>query len=126
MRDIAKLDEVALLALGVDKVTVKAFRTILNAVQITLPEVADQTETNAANVNGINESVLSLQDIVMLLQGAPANHAQMSSFEQDKQLAPVAQMAQQVEFLQTEVRQLAEQQLVLMNLINELKQGTML
>lgn len=59
MRDIARLDEPTMYALGFDRPTVNAFQHILTAVgkvidAPTLPETVAETQVNTANVSDID------------------------------------------------------------------------
>lgn len=52
-RDLAKLDEPAMFALGFDRVTVKAFTQILEAVQGTLPEVVAESGSTVVTLSSL-------------------------------------------------------------------------
>lgn len=147
-QQITKLNESSLRTVF-DPVTVKA---LANAVRVTgndtesptVPEVADQVDQTDIVVAALQQQVGLLQDLIAILQSQPANIPQDISVLDALGLTPVAQQYPPIEFLQTEVRQLSErlsqfsehlttevrqladQQIVNAQLIQELKQGTML
>lgn len=145
---ITKLNESSLRTVF-DPVTAKA---LANAVRIagnetdsiTVPQVAEQADNTDILVATLQQQVTLLQDLIAILQSEPVAIPQDNTIAEAFGLMPVMQMPQQVEFLQTEVRQIAErlaqvsehfttevrqiadQQIVNSNLIQELRQGTML
>lgn len=139
---ITKLNESSLLALGMDRPTVKALTHLLKQVGSelnaeTLPEVAAQAGTTAATLQSIAIDLANAIESLSLLStlptaepmSMPGNLAPLSPAEpmqMQGDQSPVVQLVQAVEVLQTEVRQIAEQQVLLMTLINEIQQGTML
>lgn len=141
---ITKLNESSLLALGMDRPTVKALTHLLKQVGSelnaeTLPEVAAQAGTTAATLQSIAIDLANAIESLSLLSTlpttepmqpldnlAPLSLAEPMQMQMQGDQSPVVQLVQAVEVLQTEVRQIAEQQVLLMTLINEIQQGTML
>lgn len=93
MRDLARLDEPAMFALGFDRVTVKAFAQILEAVQTTLPEVVDQGGTTVITVN-------SLQ---LLVDGALARLALAEAELDDAPAPPDAALLRRIAELEAQI-----------------------
>lgn len=137
---ITKLNESSLRALGFDQPTVKALAHLLRQVGTTpggatLPDVAMQAENTAISVNQLAIELAGALEALALMMTRPADvlptaqddlaPVALAAVERDD-LTPVAQLAAMVEYLQTEVRHLADQQVVNYNLIQELRQGTML
>lgn len=124
---ITKLNESTLRALGFDLPTVKALAHLLRQVgatpgATTLPDVAMQAESTVVSVNLLAIQTANALEELSMMATSPA--AVPLAAQDD--LTPVAQLTAMVEYLQTEVRHLADQQVVNYNLIQELRQGTML
>lgn len=102
-----QISENVMFAVGVDRPTVEAFRHLLNKVG------------NTADTPSLPDTVIGLE----ALTAAPPAEPFIAPGDD---LTPVVQMTEQIEFLQTEVRQLAEQVAVLSNLIADLQKGTIL
>lgn len=105
-----QISENTLFNAGMDRPTVEALRHLLDAVGNTpgptLPEAVTEIGVLGADI--------------LALSIAPGAQPPTPV---DDDLRPAVQMAEQIEFLQTEVRQLAEQVATLTNQINDLKQG---
>lgn len=115
---IIKFNEAAAQAAGWPKDVINTVRHLVASVgshlgQMTLPEVAA----------GLGEMSLTPLAHAHPLPDDPLTPSYCAPIFDDD-LSPVAQQAQQIEFLQTEVRQQGEQIAVLMQQINDLKQGT--
>ena len=72
MRDLARLDEPTMYAMGFDRVTVKAFRTILDAVQVTLPDVVTKTDDATVTLSSLQLLVTTLQTNLALVESSLA------------------------------------------------------
>lgn len=146
---ITKLNESALLSLGMDLPTVKALSNIIRVTgnmtdSETVPEVSIKVDETKEMVALLKAQVIVIQNAISIIESIPAAIPQDESLTQALAIMPVTQMPNQVEYLQTEVRQIAEQlaqitehfttevrqiadqQIVNANLIQELRQGTML
>lgn len=110
---ITKLNARTLYALGFDKVTVEALLNIARVVgsapdSPTVPEVAQQADTTGTMLTQISATLDAVAVALSLVEQAP-----------------LPQLMQQLEVIQTEVRALAAQQAVLASQINDLRQGIM-
>lgn len=115
---IIKFNEAAALNAGWPKDLVNTIRHLVASVgnqlgQTTLPEVAA----------GMGDIALAPLPAEPLPFDDPLTPAYCAPLPVDD-LAPVQQALQQVEYLQTEVRQMAEQIAFLQQQINDLNQGT--
>lgn len=120
---IVRLNEAALYAMGMDRVTVNALTHFIRQIGAeegghTLPQVADQVDNldlafASAPQPGVTLDPADWQAPVPAMPQGPDDQA------------PLAVMAALVESLQTEVRSLAEQLAVARAEINEVKQGPM-
>lgn len=99
-----QISENTLFAAGLDRPTVEALRHILNKV-------------------GVDGGTTSLPDTVIGVESLTLVPAVQPPMPAADDLTPAMQVAQQVEFLQTEVRELAEQVAALNVAIQDLKQG---
>lgn len=128
---IVRLNASALFALGMDKPTVEAlqnmiYKTGTDTAGPTLPQIdVDLTDTKETVVI-LREQVDLLQSIIDILESAPPPKDFDTSLLDAFAVAPKEINVPQVEALQTEVRQLAEQLAVTNGYIQELRQGTML
>lgn len=114
---IIKFNEAAALAAGWPKDLCTTMRHLVRSVgvelgQMTLPEAVEVLEQ--VGLAPIPHAFVMPDDPLTPAYCAPIL---------PNDLAPVMQTAQQVEFLQTEVRQMAEQIAVLTQQINDLQQG---
>ena len=120
---IVRLNEAALYALGMDRVTVNALTHFIRQVGAeegghTLPQVAGQVDNLDLAFGTVPQPSLAHDPADWQ---APALAVPQAQDDQ----APLAVMAAMVESLQTEVRSLAEQLAVARAEINEVKQGPM-
>ena len=111
---------------------------------MTVPELAGNVDDNDQAFQEVKQQVILIQLSTDLLSSAPVvqqpDFALLDAFSITPPHSPAQQvehlqtevrqiaerLAQVTEFLQTEVRQIADQQISNANLIQELKQGTML
>lgn len=127
---VIRLNESALLAAGIDIVSVKALSEIVRLAGPitggpTVREVGQQAESIAGLAVILNEQIEFLQEVVQALQFLPgAAQPETGSMDALAMLPPVP-VAQQVEHLTTEVRQIAEQVAALADQIKAIQQGTM-
>ena len=120
---IVRLNEAALYAMGMDRVTVNALTHFIRQIGAeeggpTLPQVVDQ-------VDSLDTAFASAPQPSMALDPADWQAPAPAAPQAQDDPAPLAVMAALVESLQTEVRSLAEQLAVARAEINEVKQGPM-
>jgi hypothetical protein len=99
-----QISENTLFNAGMDRPTVEAFRHLLN-------KVGDSSDTPSIPATAISIDALEI---------APAPQPQLLT---DEYLIPPLQIVEQIEFLQTEVRQLSELLAVLSGKMNDIEQG---
>lgn len=111
---ITRLNESALYALGMDRVTVQALRNIVritgedNTSGPTVPAISEQAAATARLVGALRDQVDILTSIIEIIQLAPEPVTPDLSRIDDLALMPPISLLQQVEHLTTEVRQTAE------------------
>lgn len=120
---IVRLNEAALYAMGMDRVTVNALTHFIRQIGAeegghTLPQVAEQADAMELAMGSMQLPSMPMDPTDWQ---APAPAAPQAQDDQ----APLAVMAALVESLQTEVRSLAEQLALARAEINEVKQGPM-
>lgn len=146
---IVRLNASALYAAGFDRPTVEALLNLLritgnDPAGVTVPELAGKADDTDGKINDIKQQIVIIQMSTDFLESAPTVADQdprildqFSTAPKPQQVEPVEflqtqvrQMAEQLsqvtEYLQTEVRQIAEKQFAIGTMIDELKQGTML
>lgn len=114
---IAKLNEAMLYNMGFDRPAIDALRHLLRQVggevgAPTLPEVSNEAKEALDEVDGISQ--------------APATYPPMSHNVGLDDLYPPVQQAQQIEFLETQVRSLAEQLVAVSRRLRDIEQGASL
>lgn len=121
---MVRLNEAALYALGMDRVTVNALTHFIRQIGAieggnTLPQVAEQVVELEIAVGSVQPTLPPIEPPGML---APPLIPQ----QQQDDLTPPQAVVAAIEHLQTEVRSLAEQLAAARAEIHELKQGPML
>lgn len=106
-----QISENTLFNAGFDRPTVEALRHVLNAVG------------NTSDTTTLPEAGASIDSLNIGLAALTLTPATVPPLPYPDDLAPIAQLVLQNEFLQTEVRQLAEQVAALTTRINDLEQG---
>lgn len=113
---IAKLNEAMLFQMGFDRVAIDALRHLINQVgdvvgAPTLPQVAQQVVTVVEQVDLVDQS--------------PYHQPPQDPLEGFTQ-SPVFDMAIQIEFVETQVRSLAEQVVAVSRRLRDIEQGASL
>lgn len=122
---ILRLDESALYALGMDRVTVNALRNIIrvtgaDSMSPTVPEVAEAAGLAGKLITQLQEKISVLQTVVDLLQSAPTDSGIDLSPMDALSLAPAPldqQPPMSYDDLRLDTRQLSEQVAALMKMV---------
>lgn len=125
---VIRLNEAALLAAGLDIVSVKALSEIVRVAGpvsggSTIPETVKKTDEVVALAEVLREQVGILQDVIETLEMQPDAAPPDLSGIAALAAVPAVQVYQQIEHLTTEVRENAEQIAVLTRQLDELKLG---
>lgn len=129
---IAKLNEAMLYNMGFDRVAIDALRHLLNQVggeigAQTLPEVVRQVDIVVTQIDGIDQAPLPYMPPVSSpsseeLKPPSQQFAQVEQLDQQ----PRFEHTQQMEFLETQVRSLAEQLVSVSRRLRDIEQGASL
>ena len=129
---IAKLNEAMLFNMGFDRVAIDALRHLLKQVgnetdATTLPAIVEQVSEVRNQVDGIDQAPV-IQPSSATASSDENVRPPVQPFIQAEQLdqRPPTEMAQQVEFLETQVRSLAEQVVALSRRLRDIEQGASL
>lgn len=125
---IARINEAVLFSLGFDRVTVEALRNIVRVTgsesdSPTVPEVVKQVDGTALAVDTLRTHLEAVKSVLEALQFVPEPIQPDLSGIESAALAPLARMVEIVEHLDTEVRQIAEQQAAMARQIQDIQQG---
>lgn len=107
---------------GPDAIDFDEIMAILTAIQVEIIAIQDEATALGLEVDDVGLRVESIESAPL----PEDKTAAISALESHIYQMPQQQIVEAVEFLQTEVRALAEQLAVARNEIQELKQGTML
>lgn len=129
---IAKLNEAMLFNMGFDRVAIDALRHLLKQVgnetdATTLPAIVEQVSIVRNQIDGIDQAPI-IQSASTAALGNENVGPPVQPFIQSEQLdqRPPVEMAQQVEFLETQVRSLAEQVVAVSRRLRDIEQGASL
>lgn len=129
---IAKLNEAMLYNMGFDRVAIDALRHLLTQVggeigAPTLPSVVDQVNVVVNQIDGIDQAPMPYVPPASSTS-AEELRPPVQQFAQVEQLdqQPRFEQAQQMEFIETQVRSLAEQLVSVSRRLRDIEQGASL